>query len=96
MVSQAPTELERLGAFAFGLRPSSVPQDVLRLAKLAILNIISGILVSETDRLIALIGVEDIIVVDTPDALLVTTKEHAQRVKSLVDALKVTGHSDLL
>ncbi|MFM5904619.1 MAG: mannose-1-phosphate guanylyltransferase [Micrococcales bacterium] len=56
----------------------------------------SGILVSETDRLIALIGVEDIIVVDTPDALLVTTKEHAQRVKSLVDALKATGHSDLL
>lgn len=56
----------------------------------------SGILVSETDRLVALIGVEDIIVVDTPDALLVTTKEHAQRVKSLVDALKATGHSDVL
>lgn len=56
----------------------------------------SGILVSDTDRLIALIGVEDIIVVDTPDALLVTTKEHAQRVKSLVDALRATGHSDLL
>jgi len=56
----------------------------------------SGILVSDTDRLIALIGVEDIIVVDTPDALLVTTKEHAQRVKQLVDALKATGHGDLL
>lgn len=56
----------------------------------------SGILVSDTDRLIALIGIEDVIVVDTPDALLVTTKEHAQRVKSLVDALKATGHSDLL
>lgn len=56
----------------------------------------SGILVSETDRLVALIGLEDVIVVDTPDALLVTTKEHAQRVKSLVDALKATGHSDLL
>ena len=56
----------------------------------------SGILVSDTDRLIALIGLEDIIVVDTPDALLVTTKEHAQRVKSLVDALKATGHSEVL
>jgi len=51
MVSQAPTELERLGAFACGLRPSSVPQDVLRLAKLAILNIISGILVTDHPRL---------------------------------------------
>lgn len=56
----------------------------------------SGILVSDTDRLIALIGLEDVIVVDTPDALLVTTKEHAQRVKSLVDALKTSGHSELL
>ena len=56
----------------------------------------SGILVSDTDRLIALIGVEDIIVVDTPDALLVTTKDNAQRVKSLVDALKATGHSEVL
>jgi len=56
----------------------------------------SGILVSETGKLVALIGLEDVIVVDTPDALLVTTKEHAQRVKNLVDSLKNTGHSDVL
>ncbi len=56
----------------------------------------NGILVSETGRLVALIGLEDVIVVDTPDALLVTTKEHAQRVKNLVDSLKSTGHSDVL
>jgi len=56
----------------------------------------SGILISDTDRLIALIGLEDVIVVDTPDALLVTTKQHAQRVKALVDALKQTGHRELL
>lgn len=56
----------------------------------------SGILVSETNRLVALIGLEDVIVVDTPDALLVTTKEHAQKVKALVESLKQTGHSDLL
>ena len=56
----------------------------------------TGILVSETGRLVALIGLEDVIVVDTPDALLVTTKEHAQRVKNLVDSLKLNGHSDLL
>jgi len=56
----------------------------------------SGILVSDTNRLVALIGLEDVIVVDTPDALLVTTKQHAQKVKALVEALKQTGHSDLL
>ena len=56
----------------------------------------SGIVVSETGRLITLIGVSDIVVVDTPDALLVTTSEHAQRVKSVVDALKLSGRTDVL
>jgi len=56
----------------------------------------SGILVSENDKLIALIGVEDIIVVDTPDALLVTTKQHAQRVKGLVESLRATGQDEVL
>ena len=56
----------------------------------------SGILVSDTNRLVALIGLEDIIVVDTADALLITTKVHAQKVKAMVEALKQTGHSDLL
>jgi mannose-1-phosphate guanylyltransferase len=56
----------------------------------------SGVVVSQSGRLISLIGVTDIIVVDTPDALLVTTSEHAQRVKSVVDALKLSGRSDVL
>ena len=51
MALQAPTELERLGTFTSELRLSSIPQDVVRLAKLAILNIISGILVSDHPRL---------------------------------------------
>jgi len=56
----------------------------------------SGIVVSQTTRVISLIGVQDIVVVDTPDALLVTTSEHAQRVKQVVDALKLTGRGDVL
>jgi mannose-1-phosphate guanylyltransferase len=56
----------------------------------------SGILVSYTNRLVALIGLEDVIVVDTPDALLVTNKANAQKVKSLVEALRQSGHSELL
>ncbi|MDP9026763.1 MAG: sugar phosphate nucleotidyltransferase [Actinomycetota bacterium] len=56
----------------------------------------SGIVVSQTDRIISLIGVRDIVVVDTPDALLVTTSQNAQRVKSVVDALKLSGRSDVL
>jgi mannose-1-phosphate guanylyltransferase len=56
----------------------------------------SGIVVSQTDRIISLIGVQDIVVVDTPDALLVTTRANAQRVKSVVDALKLSGRSEVL
>lgn len=56
----------------------------------------SGVVVSQTGRLISLVGVKDIVVVDTPDALLVTTSANAQRVKSVVDALKLSGRSDIL
>ena len=56
----------------------------------------TGVVVSDTGRLIALIGVEDIVVVDTPDALLVTTREHAQRVKDAVASLKQSGNTDVL
>lgn len=56
----------------------------------------SGILVSQTNRVISVVGVKDIVIVDTPDALLVTTSEHAQRVKGVVDALKLTGRGDVL
>lgn len=56
----------------------------------------SGILVSQTTRVISLVGVQDIVVVDTPDALLVTTIENAQRVKGVVESLKLTGRGDVL
>ena len=56
----------------------------------------SGIVISQSDRIISLIGVRDIVIVDTPDALLVTTTANAQRVKSVVDALKLSGRSEVL
>ena len=56
----------------------------------------SGVVVSQSGRLISLIGVTDIVVVDTPDALLVTTSQNAQRVKAVVDALKLSGRDDVL
>lgn len=56
----------------------------------------SGIVVSQSERLVSLIGVKDIVVVDTPDALLVTTKENAQRVKALVDMLRLGGDEAIL
>ena len=46
-------------------------------------------------RTIALIGLDDVVVVDTPDALLVMSRERAQDVKSVVEGLKATGRTDL-
>lgn len=45
-------------------------------------------------RLISLIGVEDLIVVETNDALLVLNKDHAQEVKDLYNDLK-EGNNDV-
>ncbi len=56
----------------------------------------SGVVVSDTRRVVALIGVQDIVVVDTDDALLVTTTDHAQAVKQAVEALREKGDSDVL
>ncbi len=44
-------------------------------------------------QLVAMLGVEDMIVVSTPDALLVTKKEHAQDIKKIVDQLRADGLS---
>lgn len=49
-----------------------------------------------TARRITLLGVGGLVVVDTPDALLVTTPERAQEVKAVVDRLTEQGRTDLL
>ena len=43
---------------------------------------------SHVDKLTATIGVEDLLVIDMPDALLVAHREKSQEVKSLVEKLK--------
>ncbi|UUY09846.1 mannose-1-phosphate guanylyltransferase/mannose-6-phosphate isomerase [Pseudomonas sp. J452] len=48
--------------------------------------------VHSPERLTALVGVNDLVIVDTPDAILVAHKEHAQDVKSIVSQLKSNGH----
>ncbi len=56
----------------------------------------SGVVVTDTERVIALIGIEDVVVVDTEDALLVTTTQNAQEVKKAVESLKKDGRDDVL
>ncbi len=56
----------------------------------------SGLVIRGSDRAIALLGLRDVIVVDTPDALMVTTTEHAQRVKQVVKSIKESGRHDVV
>lgn len=43
---------------------------------------------SETDRLVALVGLTNVAIVDTEDALLVVNRDHAQGVRQIVEQLK--------
>jgi len=47
-------------------------------------------------KLVALLGVDDLIVVDTPDALLVASRDRAQQVGDVVKALELRNREDLL
>ncbi|MBI2484803.1 mannose-1-phosphate guanylyltransferase [Candidatus Uhrbacteria bacterium] len=48
------------------------------------------------EKLVALLGVSNLVVVDTPDALLVTTHAHAQRVKEIIAELSARGAHHIL
>jgi mannose-1-phosphate guanylyltransferase len=47
----------------------------------------SGCLVFGSDKLIALVGVEDLVVVESEDSILVLKKERSQDVKKVVDEI---------
>jgi len=52
----------------------------------------SNVYVQGKDRLIAAVGVQDLLVIDTPDAVLVAHPDRAQEVKQVVNRLKTQGH----
>jgi mannose-1-phosphate guanylyltransferase len=51
-------------------------------------------LVISDDKLIATVGVEDLVIVNTKDAVLVAHKDKAEEVKSIVNQLKAQGRSE--
>jgi mannose-1-phosphate guanylyltransferase len=55
----------------------------------------SGIAVPAGERLVAVLGLKDVVVIDTPSAVLVTTREWAQDVKKVVETLTTLGRHDL-
>lgn len=59
-----------------------------------LLNDCVDTLTLSSGRLIACIGVSDLVVVETPDAVLVAHKSKTQDVKKIVDSLKKQGRSE--
>lgn len=55
----------------------------------------TGVVAAHGGRTVVTLGVEDIVVVDTPDALLVTTRGRCQDVRSVVASLQRLGREDL-
>jgi mannose-1-phosphate guanylyltransferase/mannose-6-phosphate isomerase len=48
---------------------------------------VTGSYIRAGDRLIALIGVDDLVVVDTPDALLIASRQRSQDIKKLLEEI---------
>ncbi|KAI0683992.1 nucleotide-diphospho-sugar transferase [Cytidiella melzeri] len=59
-------------------------------------QVAGGIVIPGSGRLVSLLGVDDLIVVDMPDTLLVTTRARSQEVKRLVKKCKEQGWKHLL
>lgn len=55
-----------------------------------------GALVRGSDRLIVTLGLHDVIIVDTPDALLVCARDRAADLKRVVDQLRALGREEVL
>jgi mannose-1-phosphate guanylyltransferase len=58
----------------------------------AVLHDVSGSYIRSDSRVVGVVGLEDLVIVDTADALLVAHKDRAQDVKSIYAQLKAIGH----
>jgi mannose-1-phosphate guanylyltransferase / mannose-6-phosphate isomerase len=71
----------------------SVPDDDgNRIEGEALLHDVTDCFIQSDKRVVGAVGVSNLIIVDTPDALLVVDKAHAQDVKHLYTALKDKSH----
>ncbi|MEP6874418.1 MAG: mannose-1-phosphate guanylyltransferase/mannose-6-phosphate isomerase [Burkholderiales bacterium] len=60
----------------------------------AIVHDSSNVLVHATSRLVGVVGLEDVIVVETPDAVMVTSRSQSQNVKQVVAALATRARNE--
>lgn len=63
-----------------------------RLEGSAVLHDVSGCYIRSADRIVGAVGVRDLLIIDTADALLVADRSRAQDVKHVFAELKARGH----
>jgi mannose-1-phosphate guanylyltransferase len=56
----------------------------------------NNLVFSDTKKLVALIGLDDIAVIETPDTILITPRKKANKVKQVHDTLKTLGRDEYL
>jgi mannose-1-phosphate guanylyltransferase len=78
------------------IRPPDADGNVIGGAAIARQTRNSVVLAEPGAPLVGVVGVEDLVVVATPDAVLVVPRERAQEVREIVETLKAQGRSDLL
>jgi len=61
----------------------------------AIIKASKNTLVHATSRLVSVVGLEDVVVVETPDAVLVTDRSRSQEVKAIVNQLHASQRGEL-
>ena len=61
----------------------------------AIIKASKNTLVHATSRLVSVVGLEDVVVVETPDAVLVTDRSRSQEVKTIVNQLHASQRGEL-
>ncbi len=55
-----------------------------------------GCVIRSADRVVAAVGLQEVIIIDSGDALLVVSHEHVQEVRKVVEELKKRGRTDLV
>ncbi|BDR53482.1 mannose-1-phosphate guanyltransferase [Bombiscardovia nodaiensis] len=81
------------------LLPSSNRQNIKILGdsdQVSYLDSAGDVVVPAAGRAIALLGVNDMVVVDTPDALLIAPRSRSQEVKDMVSKLSEDGQENIL
>ncbi|MFZ0630091.1 MAG: mannose-1-phosphate guanylyltransferase [Acidobacteriaceae bacterium] len=84
-----------LHEYQVGQKAADAADNVVQSAGTVVINA-KGNYVYSPEKMVALVGVEDLVVVETEDALLITSRTHSQDVGKVVKELQARGDEKLI